>query len=48
MCEPNELPAEPHGRVPVILDPRDYDRWLNPGRPWAQGLLRPCPAEWLM
>jgi putative SOS response-associated peptidase YedK len=46
-CEPNELMAELHDRMPVILDPEDYDRWLDPSVPGAEELLRPCPAEWL-
>ena len=33
--------------MPVILDPRDHDRWLDPARPGAEELLRPCPAAWL-
>ena len=32
-CAPNELVAELHDRMPVILDPADYDRWLDPGAP---------------
>ncbi len=46
-CEPNALMAELHDRMPVILDPADYDRWLDPSVPGAEELLRPCPAEWL-
>jgi putative SOS response-associated peptidase YedK len=46
-CAPNELMAELHDRMPVILDPADYDRWLDPEAPGAEELLRPCPAEWL-
>jgi putative SOS response-associated peptidase YedK len=46
-CEPNELMAELHNRMPVILDPADYERWLDPSMPGAEELLRPCPAEWL-
>ena len=46
-CEPNELMAGLHDRMPVILDPGDYDRWLAPEAPGAEELLRPCPAEWL-
>jgi putative SOS response-associated peptidase YedK len=45
--EPNELVAELHDRMPVILDPKDYDRWLDPKAPGAEELLRPCPSEWL-
>ena len=28
--EPNPLAAAVHDRMPVILDPVDYDRWLSP------------------
>src|SRR5918996_6212180 len=31
--EPNPLAAAVHDRMPVILDPDDYDRWLDPGTP---------------
>src|SRR5689334_22158109 len=46
-CEPNELMAELHDRMPVILDPADYDRWLDPKAAGAEELLRSCPAAWL-
>lgn len=44
---PNELVAPIHNRMPVILEPEDYDLWLNPGDKPEQGLhlLRPYPAE---
>ena len=32
--------------MPVILDPADYDAWLDPARGGTE-LLRPCPEEWL-
>jgi putative SOS response-associated peptidase YedK len=32
-CAPNELVAELHDRMPVILDPEDQGRWLDPGAP---------------
>jgi putative SOS response-associated peptidase YedK len=35
-----------HERMPVILDPRDYARWLDPGNTDAaelRSLLVPCP-----
>lgn len=47
---PNALMAPIHDRMPVILDPADVDRWLDPELtdPAAvQDLLRPCPDEWL-
>lgn len=28
---PNDLMREVHDRMPVILDPRDFDMWLDPG-----------------
>ena len=36
-----------HDRMPVILDPKDYERWLDPGNPerLPVDLLRPYPAE---
>ena len=45
--EPNELMAHIHNRMPVILDPEDYGRWLDVGSPAAvvSDLLRPYPAE---
>ena len=45
--DPNELMKPVHNRMPVILDPKDYDRWLSPGDPAHPpiDLLRPYPAE---
>ena len=43
-CPPNELAAELHNRMPVIIDVSDYDRWLSSAEP-PTGLLRPYPAE---
>ncbi|HMG86441.1 MAG TPA: SOS response-associated peptidase [Terracidiphilus sp.] len=45
--DPNELTEQVHNRMPVILNPRDYSRWMEPGdssRP-PLDLLRPYPAE---
>lgn len=46
--EPNELMTSIHNRMPVILQPEDYDLWLDPnlqdGR-HLQHLLRPYDAE---
>ena len=41
--EPNDVMAPIHDRMPVILEPADYDTWLNPGTPVPilQALLRP-------
>jgi putative SOS response-associated peptidase YedK len=43
---PNELMATIHDRMPVILEPEDFDMWLDPGDDPEQGLhlLRPYPA----
>ena len=40
----NELVAEIHDRMPAILRPEDYDRWLS-GEPDPRELLRTFPAE---
>jgi len=46
--EPNELMSTLHNRMPVILDPRDYEQWLD-AAPQApdklQPLIRPFPAD---
>lgn len=45
---PNELMASLHDRMPVILSPDDYARWLDPGVTdpgEIQDLLRPYPGE---
>jgi putative SOS response-associated peptidase YedK len=45
--EANELMARIHPRMPVILRPRDYDRWLerDSGERPPLDLLRPFDAE---
>jgi putative SOS response-associated peptidase YedK len=46
--EPNELIAKLHNRMPVILHPRDYILWLDPGvqaLDKVQALLQPYPAK---
>jgi putative SOS response-associated peptidase YedK len=45
--DPNEVIEPLHNRMPVILQPKDYDRWLQPGDPALPpvDLLRPFPAE---
>ena len=44
--EPNELMATLHDRMPVILDPRDWDDWLDAksSATALRALLRPCPS----
>jgi putative SOS response-associated peptidase YedK len=44
----NEVVAETHDRMPVLLERSDYSRWLDPGTsaPGAlRGLLKPWPAR---
>lgn len=45
--DPNELAEPVHDRMPVILEPQDYARWMEPGDPTRLpvDLLRPLPAE---
>ena len=40
----NELVAEIHDRMPLILAPADYSRWLS-DEPDPGDLMRPFPAE---
>jgi len=46
---PNDLLRPIHDRMPVILDPAHYDRWLDRDVPGAAvaDLLRPAPNDWL-
>ncbi len=44
--EPNSLVAEIHDRMPVILDPADYDAWLTAAdSAGLQALLQPFPSQ---
>jgi len=45
--DPNELMQSIHNRMPVILEPRDYNRWLDSANPQTPpvDLLRHFPAE---
>lgn len=43
-CEPNEKMAAIHDRMPVILHPADYDRWLGI-EPDPNDLMKPFPAD---
>jgi putative SOS response-associated peptidase YedK len=45
--DPNEVVAHLHNRMPVILSPKDYDRWLAPVdlAHLPVDLLRPFPAD---
>ena len=39
----NDLTRDIHDRMPVILDPADYDRWLSGAA--GEELLKPYPSE---
>jgi putative SOS response-associated peptidase YedK len=40
----NELVAQIHDRMPLIIAPADYERWLG-DEPDRHDLMRPYPAE---
>ena len=41
----NEMIADVHDRMPAILDPASYERWLSPVEPDPRDLLVPYSAE---
>jgi putative SOS response-associated peptidase YedK len=41
----NELLKPIHDRMPVIIAPAEYDRWLSPLDPDPRDLLAPFPSE---
>lgn len=44
--DPNELTAEVHNRMPVIVHPQNYDRWPERGSvEQPVNLLRPFDAD---
>ena len=46
--EPNELMSSVHNRMPVILDPKDYDLWLDAAPQTPDKLfhlIKPFPAD---
>jgi putative SOS response-associated peptidase YedK len=43
--EANAFVAEIHDRMPVIVAPENYARWLSPIEPHPRDLLVPYPAE---
>ncbi len=42
---PNEMMAELHNRMPVILDPETFDWWMTGPRDEVGQLLVPCPSD---
>ncbi|WP_213269010.1 SOS response-associated peptidase [Hyphomonas sp.] len=43
--KPNDFTAGIHDRMPVILRPEDYDRWLDPASGDPSDLFEPFPNE---
>ena len=44
-CEPNSLVAPLHDRMPAILRPEDYDRWVFGDWESAMKAVGPYPAQ---
>ncbi|RPI08188.1 MAG: SOS response-associated peptidase, partial [Actinobacteria bacterium] len=42
---PNEVSGMVHDRMPVIVQPRDYQRWLDPENEDVADILAPPPSE---
>lgn len=47
VTEANEFMTQIHDRMPVILNPDDYGRWLDSDNDDGISLLTPCPDDWL-
>jgi putative SOS response-associated peptidase YedK len=43
--EANALIRALHDRMPLIIAPQDYARWLDPAVPSADDLIAPYPAD---
>lgn len=43
-CEPNELMATIHDRMPVLLHPEDYERWISSDED-PRDLMKPFPSD---
>jgi putative SOS response-associated peptidase YedK len=41
----NDTVRPVHDRMPVIVSPGQYARWLDPAEPGPEDLLGPCPAQ---
>ncbi|HEY7552514.1 MAG TPA: SOS response-associated peptidase family protein [Hyphomicrobiaceae bacterium] len=44
-CPANELMVQIHDRMPVIVPPEGYDRWLANVEPDPRDMLAPYPPE---
>ena len=47
VTDANDFMKPLHHRMPVILDPAEFDAWLDPTQSDGRALLRPCPNDWL-
>ncbi len=45
--EANDMMADLHNRMPVILDAQDFDWWMEGDVREVGQLLTPCPSAWL-
>ncbi|KKZ89365.1 SOS response-associated peptidase [Rhizobium phaseoli] len=43
-CRSNEMISAVHNRMPVVLRPEDYERWLSPD-PDPRGMMKPFDAK---
>ncbi len=46
----NSFMEKIHDRMPVILDPKQFDEWLDPEvheQETISATLKPCPPKWL-
>ena len=43
--QPNDLMAGLHTRMPVIIDPQNYSRWLTASTREVERLFEPYPAD---
>ena len=46
ICEPNEFVAEVHDRMPVLLQPEQFDHWLRGDMGVDE--LKPAPNDYLL
>lgn len=44
---PNRFMGQLHHRMPVILDPADFEWWMTGDAQEVKQLLKPCPDHWI-
>ncbi len=47
-CAPNRLISEIHSRMPVVIEPADFETWLLGGVAEARSLLRPAAEDYFV